>query len=136
MVYTTPLIKKDQTKAELLATALDKFTDPIACTDVSAAAKLFGVEVRQLTRPFCEVDLLIGVQSIDIFPRLLKEVYVYTSHNLSVHRLCCSRNYKLSQAIKKVLHLQPHLHHRLQRQSHLPLCSRLLESCLGGSGTS
>ena len=54
----------------VLATALDRITEPLIRVNMEAMARMFNVEEQLIACPMGEVDLLLGIHLAEIFPVL------------------------------------------------------------------
>ena len=73
-MYSIPITKANGSILQVTAMAMDKVTEKLIADNHELAAKLFpNIESWILTRPKGHIDLLVGIQLVEIHPYLKNE---------------------------------------------------------------
>ena len=66
--YWLPLRKRSGEVYRVLCIGMDRITEDVGLVDVAEAAGLFGLEKSDVYRPQGQVDLILGIHEVGVFP--------------------------------------------------------------------
>ena len=68
-LYEGPLIKNDRTIVKILAMGMEKITETLEAINHKPATQLFpDVDSDNLIQPIGQLDMLIGIQDLELHP--------------------------------------------------------------------